>query len=75
MQIKDFAPSYGIAIMVALSIWFLKYLPLSNWIILPIQLITGITILITISRATHMPEFEEIKTITTTSIKRLKRNI
>ena len=41
MQLKDVAPSYGVAFAVALSVWFLKYLPVSNWIILPLQIMVG----------------------------------
>ena len=39
MQLKDIAPSYGISFVVALPVYFLKYLPMSNWIIFPIQVV------------------------------------
>jgi hypothetical protein len=42
MQLKDVAPSYGVAAAVAVSVYFFKYLPISNWIILPIQIVVGI---------------------------------
>ena len=42
MQIKDVAPSFGVAAAVALSVWFLKYLSLSYWVILPLQMAVGI---------------------------------
>ena len=38
MQIKDIAPSYGLAILVALCIYFFKYLPISYWVVLPFQI-------------------------------------
>lgn len=41
MQLKDVAPSYGIASLIALCVWFLKYLPVTYWVILPIQIIVG----------------------------------
>ena len=63
MQIKDVAPSYGIATLVAVSIYFLKYLPISNWIILPIQIVLGFFILIAVCQQIRMGEFIEIKGI------------
>ena len=71
MQIKDFAPSYGVAMMVALSVWFLKYLPISNWIILPLQIITGICAGWVICKAAKMVEFEEVKKIINPMVKKL----
>ena len=46
MQIRDIAPSYGLAILVALIVFILKYLPISYWIILPLQIILGCVILL-----------------------------
>ena len=73
MQIKDVAPSYGIATLVAVSIYFLKYLPFSNWIILPIQLVFGFFILIAVCQQTKMKEFVEIKGIVKPYLKMIKR--
>lgn len=63
MQIKDVAPSYGIAITVALAVFFLKYLPLSFWVILPVQLVLGLFVILMICIVTKMREFEELKNI------------
>lgn len=60
-QIKDIAPSYGVATLVALAVWFLKYLPLSNWIILPFQIILGITVFFVLCKITKLPEYDEAK--------------
>ena len=59
MQIKDVAPSYGIAIIVSLSIYFIKYLPMSFWIILPLQIMVGGIVFIVICRITKNEEFFE----------------
>lgn len=61
MQIKDFAPSYGIAILIAIPVFMLKYLPLSNWAILPIQIIIGVVLFILICKVTNTPEYLELK--------------
>lgn len=61
MQIKDVASSFGIALITALAIWFLKYLPVSNWVILPIQLVIGIIVFFFICKAANIPEYNEVK--------------
>jgi hypothetical protein len=61
MQIKDIAPSYGLAILVAIVVWFFKYLPISDWIILPIQIVTDVIVFVTICKLTKMEEYDETK--------------
>ncbi len=73
MQIKDIAPDYGIAILVALSVWFLKYLPISNWFILPIQIVVGVTVFFVLCKATKLEEYEEVKRLAMPFINKLKR--
>lgn len=60
MQIKDVAPSYGIAAAVALLVWGVGFLPLSNWIILPIQLFLGFGMFILLCKITGINEFNEV---------------
>lgn len=74
MQIRDVAPSYGVATLVAVSVYFLKYLPVSNWVILPIQLVLGFFILIAVCQQIRMREFIEIKGIIQPYLKKIKRN-
>ena len=70
MQIRDFAPSYGVATLIATSIYFLRFLPITYWIILPMQVVVGISVFFIISG--KMEEYKEIKSL----IKRLNiRNI
>lgn len=73
MQLRDVAPSYGIATLVAVSVYFLKYLPVSNWVILPIQLVLGFFILIAVCQQIKMREFIEIKGIVKPYLKKIKR--
>ena len=68
MQLKDVAPSYGVASVVALAVYFLKYLPLSNWIILPVQLAVGACVLLFVCETTRIPEYVEVKGIAKNSI-------
>lgn len=62
-QIKDVVPSYGVAAIVAVSVWFLKYLPISNFIILAIQLTVASLMFFVLCEKIKMPEYFEIKGI------------
>lgn len=72
-QLKDVAPSYGLASLIALSVWFLKYLPLSYWIILPLQIVVGVTVFFTVCNFTKMREYEDAKELLTPFIKKLNK--
>lgn len=73
MQIKDFAPSYGVATIVALSVWFQKYLPISFWLILPLQILTGTVVFFVVCKVTGISEYEEVKAILRPIIKKITR--
>lgn len=70
MQIKDVAPSYGIALMVFMSVYFLKLLPVTYWVVLPVQILLGIMVFLLISHVTKREEFTEIKNIVSPRIKK-----
>lgn len=59
-QLKDVAPSYGVAFMIALAVYFFKYLPLSYWVILPIQIVVGAMVGIVVSELVHLEEYVEM---------------
>ena len=63
MQIKDIAPSYGLATLVALSVFFLKYLPVSYWVVLPLQIILGCAVILCVCQMTKMEEYMEFGAI------------
>jgi len=73
MQLKDVAPSYGVALLIALSVYFFKFLPISNWIILPIQIVVGVIVFFLFCEKTKMEEYMEIKGIALQYISKLKR--
>lgn len=60
MQINDIKSIYGIAFIVALSVYFLKYFPVSNWVILPVQLFVGSTVFLLVCQITKPSEYVEI---------------
>lgn len=71
VQIKDFAPSYGVATLIALSVYFLKFLPVTNWIILPIQIVIGAIVFFLTTR--KMEEYKEVKNMVIPIVKKLKK--
>ena len=73
MQIKDVAHSYMIAAIVALSVYFLKYLPISFWIILPLQIAVGATVFFLVSHYTHSEEYGEFKSLLSPILKKFKK--
>lgn len=71
-QLKDIAPGFGIAFCIALSVYFLKYLPLNYWVILPIQIIVGAIVFFLLCELTKLPEYVEVKGIVLNYIKKIK---
>ena len=67
-QIKDVAPSYGIGFLIAFSVYFFKYLPISYWFVLSVQLIIGALVFIIACKIFRVNEYEELKSILTTYI-------
>jgi O-antigen/teichoic acid export membrane protein len=63
MQLKDIAPSLGVASATALSVYFLKFLPLSYWVVLPTQVLVGALAFFIICRMFRLNEYKEIRDI------------
>lgn len=60
-QINDIAPSFFIAMIMAVIVYFFKYLPLSNWIILPVQIVVGVAVFLGLCKLTKIKEYDEAK--------------
>ena len=63
MQLRDIAPSLGVATATALSVYFLKFLPLSYWAVLPMQLTVGVLVFFGICRMFQPAEYKEMMDI------------
>ena len=61
MQIKDCAPSFGIALIIATIVWPLRFIPASNWVILLLQIILGIASFFAICKITGIQEYFEVR--------------
>lgn len=71
MQLKDVGPSYGVGTLVAISIYFLKYLSITYWLVLPIQILIGIGVFFVLCEKTQLQEYNELKDIV---IKYIRKN-
>ena len=63
MQLKDIAPSLLIAFLMAIPVYFLSYLPISDFIILPIQIIVGAVVTIALCELFKREEYFQLKKI------------
>ena len=62
-QLKDIAPSYGVATLIALSIYPLKFLQLSSYLILPIQFVIGVGVFLASCYVFDIKEYKEVRGI------------
>lgn len=73
MQFRDILPSYGIGFLIAVSVFFIKYLPLSYFIILPIQIVVGGVVFFVVCENLKLPEYLEVKGVAQDYLRKLKR--
>lgn len=71
-QLRDIAPSFGIAFAIALSVYFFKYLPISNWVILPIQIVVGAVVCIIVCRKSQLEEYKEVMNMIKPTLNKIK---
>lgn len=73
MQLNDIKSSYLLAIVIALSVYFLKYLPLSYFIILPLQVTIGIVVFFIICELFQFAGYVEVKAIAMQYMTKIKK--
>ena len=62
-QVKDILSSFGVAVAMAIPVYIMSFIPLNPFILLPLQIVSGAIITISICEATKLPEYLEIKDI------------
>ena len=72
-QIKDILPSFGVAILMALPVYALSYIPISPFVILPIQIVLGGSLAILLCNLFKLPEYYETKEIALQYVKKLRK--
>ena len=62
-QVKDILPSLGVSVAMAVPVFAMSFIPLNPFILLPLQIVAGAIITISICEVTKLPEYLEIKGI------------
>lgn len=60
-QIIDILPSFGIALFMCATVYGMSYIPISPFILFPIQFLVGLAIAIALSKKFELPEYIEIE--------------
>lgn len=63
MQLKDISLSYAIAISISFAIYLMKYMPISYWYILPMQIVIGVFFLLGVCHIFKPTEYIDLKEI------------
>ena len=71
-QIKDILPTFLVSFVTAAAMWSLTLLPLSNWLLLPLQCLLGIALAVFIYECLHLPEYVEVKQLAFSILRRKK---
>ena len=74
MQIRDIAPSFVISTITAVVIYFFKFLPISNWVILPIQMTVGLGLFALLCKVTNNKEIKEVIGLSKSLLKNKRNN-
>ena len=72
-QIMDILPSFGIALLMGLTVYGMSFIPISPFLLFPIQIVVGSTIAIAISKRLELPEYLEIEAIVLKAITKVNR--
>lgn len=62
-QVKDILPSFGVAVAMDVPVFAMSFIPLNPYILLPLQIVAGAIIIVTICEVTRLPEYLELKGI------------
>ena len=72
MQVKDISGSFIISFIIAIVVYFIKYLPFTYWIVLPVQIVIAGLMLIVICEVRRKEEYLELKAILCDYLKNIK---
>ena len=70
-QVNDILPSLKVAVVMAIPVGLMQFISLNAFILLPLQIIVGAAIVLTICEKSQMPEYLEIKGIVMLVIKKV----
>ena len=62
-QVRDILPSFVVAVSMAIPVFAMSFIPMNPFILLPLQILVGSIVTISICEATKLPEYLELKGI------------
>lgn len=72
-QIKDILPSFEIALFMCAVVYGMSHIPISSFILFPLQFLIGMLIAITLSKRLELPEYTEIEYLVKKAYAKIKR--
>lgn len=60
-QLKDIMPSFGVALLVAIPVFLLTFLPISSYILLPIQIVLGFLLVVFWGKILKLEEYKFVR--------------
>ncbi|MBQ8672663.1 MAG: lipopolysaccharide biosynthesis protein [Bacteroides sp.] len=72
-QVKDILPSFGIAVVMAIATYVISLLPLSPFILLPLQVLAGAIVTFVLCEWAQLEEYREIKQMAFSALKKFNR--
>lgn len=72
-QLKDIGPSFFLALGMAIPVWALTLIPISNYILLPVQILLGAAIVLIICERFKLTEYIDLKNTLSTYVSNIKR--
>lgn len=73
-QLKDIAPSFTMALFIAIPIYFLKYIPVSFYLVLPLQIVLGGLLFFIGNKLFKTEEYQELKGIALSYLNKRRSN-
>lgn len=72
MQLKDIGPSFSLALVMAIPVWAMSFIPMSNFILLPMQLLLGASIIYFLCAKLKLTEYIDLKNTFSTYLSKIK---
>ena len=73
MQLKDISKSFSITFTMAVLVYMLKFIPVSYWIILPMQIVVGLGVFTLLCRITKIEEYKEMMKMIKPMLNKIKK--
>lgn len=70
-QVNDIMPSFGVAITMAIPVFFMSFIPINHFALFSLQIVIGAILTIGICEIIKLPEYFEVKDIAISIVKKI----